>query len=168
MIATRERLLQTWTVIFLLDAVPPQRLVLLKRAAWKSFAPDMYTGIGGKEEHNEGPLACALRELEEETGLADVTLNEFAHCLLDGEKSLHYYWGIAPQPALPACTEGTLEWVTTKDLLTLPIIPTTLEVLKIWQQNAFSTDMYFTVYEKSVGTQGTMSLVTVEKVIFGK
>ena len=61
-----------------------------------------------------------------------------------------------------------MEWVTTKDLLTLPIIPTTLEVLKIWQQNAFSTDMYFTVYEKSVGTQGTMSLVTVEKVIFGK
>lgn len=158
--------MQTWTVIFLLDAVPPQRLMMLKRAPWKSFAPNMYTGIGGKEEHNEGPYACALRELEEETGLVDVTLTEFAHCLLDGEKSLHYYWGLAPQPALPACTEGTLEWTAARDLLALPIIPTTLEVLKIWQQNAFSTDTYFNVYEKSVGTQETYSLVIVEKVTF--
>lgn len=128
----------------------------------------MYTGIGGKEELNEGPHACALRELEEETGLTNIPLTEFAHCLLDDEKSLYYYWAVAPQPALPACTEGTLEWVTTTDLLTLPIIPTTLEVLKIWRGQGFPLGNHFTIFEKTIGTQGTLSLVAVQKVIFGK
>ncbi|MCA9896339.1 MAG: NUDIX domain-containing protein, partial [Anaerolineae bacterium] len=94
----REISVQVWTVIFLLDSVQPQRVMMLKRAPWKPFAPDMYTGIGGKEEIGEGPLACALRELEEETGLTNIALTEFARCVLDGQKSLHYYRGIYPQP----------------------------------------------------------------------
>lgn len=156
--------MQVWTVIFLLDSVQPQRVMMLKRAPWKPFAPDMYTGIGGKEENGEGPLACALRELEEETGLTNIALTEFARCVLDGQKSLHYYRGIYPQPNPPACNEGTLEWVALNNVLSLPIIPTTCEVVKIWQQRQFKLDGHFTVIEKSVGQHESYSLVEVVSV----
>ncbi len=37
-----------WNVIFLVDGDPPTKVVLLKRAEDKTFAPNKYTGIGGK------------------------------------------------------------------------------------------------------------------------
>jgi len=66
-----EKECKAWNVIFLVDQVPPTKAVLLKRAGNKSFAPNKYTGIGGKIELNEDPLASAnrlqicTRELEE-------------------------------------------------------------------------------------------------------
>lgn len=42
-----------WNVIFLLDQIPPTKIVFLKRADNKSFAAGWYTGIGGNHEPDE-------------------------------------------------------------------------------------------------------------------
>ncbi|HEU5370352.1 MAG TPA: NUDIX domain-containing protein, partial [Ktedonobacterales bacterium] len=58
------------SVVFLFSP-DEARVVLLHRAAWKSFAPLRWTGIGGRLEGAEvdEPMTGALRELREETGL---------------------------------------------------------------------------------------------------
>ena len=63
-----------------------------------------------------------------------------------------------------ACNEGTLEWVALNSVLSLPIIPTTCEVVKIWQKRQFKLDGHFTVIEKSVGQHESYSLVEVVSV----
>lgn len=45
--------MQKYTVVFLLDKKVPTKVVLLKRALGKKFAPGLYTGIGGKQDEGE-------------------------------------------------------------------------------------------------------------------
>jgi len=97
------------------------RVVLLCRAAWKSFAPLRWTGIGGRMEGEEvtAPTAGALRELREETGLTLADLREwrFVADILDpgAEVRLVYFTAVYPAEQLPPCNEGTLHWVALSD-----------------------------------------------------
>jgi 8-oxo-dGTP diphosphatase len=97
------------------------RVVLLCRAAWKSFAPLRWTGIGGRMEGDEvsAPASGALRELREETGLTLEALREwrFVADILDpgAEVRLVYFTAVYPAEQLPACNEGTLHWVALAD-----------------------------------------------------
>lgn len=160
---------QAFTVIFLIDQVPPQQILLLRRAESKSFAPGYYTGIGGKVGDsptfaNETVLEGAYRELQEET-LGEVSnyttmLTEFARFhYLDGI-DIHYFWGCFAYPQIPkiAETDGTLEWVSRDRLLEYKIIPTTELICQIWEMNQFSFQP-FTVVGRETGMDGTVRLV---------
>lgn len=110
-------------------------VVLLCRAAWKSFAPLRWTGIGGRLEGDEvaEPTRGALRELHEETGLtlADVRDWRFVADVLDpgAEVRLVYFTAVLVVEQLPPCTEGTLHWVPLADVPHYDLIENTHAVL---------------------------------------
>lgn len=136
-----------WSVIFLLDKYSPTKIVMLKRSKEKKFAPNLYTGIGGKQEEVETPFEGAKRELFEETGLKN-PLKQFAKVVVDGSYYLHYFWGVL-EGELPNCTEGELEWVKIEDIFSKDIIPTTYGLLKEWKKRGFKTDKYWKMYFNS-------------------
>lgn len=151
--------MQSWNIIFLFDQTPPTKIVLLKRASNKNFAPNMYTGIGGKVETNETLLESAYRELQEETGITNVHLEQVSKVIIDNEEELVYFWGKF-DGSLPHSEDGILEWVSTDDVLTKNIIPTTLEMLKIWKVRHFSP-LEFTLHVKTVSEENGIKQVQV-------
>lgn len=134
-----------YTVVFLAHHWPIERLLLLKRAPTKAFAPNRFTGVGGKVEAGETYLAGARRELAEETGLTTIQLSEFAHCLVNGESLLAYFVGLTTSATVPDCTEGTLAWHSIQTLGTLPSTPATSFVLHEWARREFATQPSWTV-----------------------
>jgi 8-oxo-dGTP diphosphatase len=107
------------------------RLLLLKRAAWKTFFPNRWTGIGGKVEPDElaDLESAARRELFEETDLVPsevsrltlrrtLTLDRPAEGLL----CILYFTGSTTTERIPSCNEGSLQWVTPAELQGLDII----------------------------------------------
>src|SRR5437588_502952 len=96
------------------------RILLLRRAAAKAFAPGRWTGIGGKVEPHElgDVVAAARRELFEETDLTPAELADFrfrrALTFLDptgGLVCLLYFTGHMTSDRVPSCGEGELAWV---------------------------------------------------------
>jgi len=138
-----EKECKAWNVIFLVDQVPPTKAVLLKRAGNKSFAPNMYTGIGGKIELNEDPLASANREMQEETGLR-LPLTEFARVHIKPDLMLYYFYGLFSGD-LPKTADGSLEWIITDEILSRDIIPTTKRMMEEWKKRDFAVDKPYTV-----------------------
>lgn len=122
------------SVVFLVSS-NRQRLVLLHRAEWKTFAPGRWTGIGGKLEGEEiaEPALGALRELREETGLMldDLSAWRFVADIVDpgAEVRLVYYVAMFAGEQLPPCNEGTLHWVPLTDYHTYDLIENTRAVL---------------------------------------
>ena len=122
------------SVVFLVSS-NRRRLVLLHRAEWKTFAPDRWTGIGGKLEGEEiaEPTLGALRELREETGLTldDLSDWRFVADIVDpgAEVRLVYYAAVFAGEQLPPCNEGTLHWVPLSDYHTYDLIDNTCIVL---------------------------------------
>lgn len=139
-----EKLKESLTVVFLGDQYPPTKFVLLKRAS-KRWGGDLYTGIGGHQEPGEDISTTAYRELQEETGITDVNLSEFARCFVSGV-SLHYFWGILNRDQLPECNEGELEWAEAVAILEKDIIPSTLAVVSEWKKREFSINQPWTMY----------------------
>ncbi len=158
-----------WTVVFLLDQLPPNQIVLLKRAENKKFAPGWYTGIGGKQEEGETIEQTAYRELKEEVGIGDIKLHEFARVIVNGnEKALHYFWGIYSGKQLPACTEGTLEFLSPSKVLTKQIIPTTKYMIKEWKKREFATDQQWTMFiKRDEDENGFASDISIERITDG-
>mgnify|MGYP003972147271 CR=1 FL=1 len=154
--------MQQYTIVFLLNAAPPSKLVVLQRSADKDYAPNQVTGIGGHVEPGEAVIAAAYRELEEETSINTVTLTEFACCVVDAKIGLHYFWGLF-NAALPDCNEGTLLWVRPDALFDLPIIPDTAHVLREWQKRDFDLEQTWTLYVRRIATQDAL----VERVVEG-
>lgn len=113
-------------------------LLMLRRAAWKKFAPDRWTGLGGRvEPHELDDLGIAARrELFEET---DLEPTEVSQLLLrrtltffneaEGLVTLLYFTGDAATNRVPACTEGTLTWIDQADLAKLDVIENTARVI---------------------------------------
>ncbi len=116
------------------------RLLLLRRAPWKAFAPNRWTGLGGKVEPSElSDLdASARREIFEET---DLTANEFAGLRLsrvltfdhpiEGLVCLLYYVAQSFTDRVPACSEGILQWVEPTELTSLDLIENTARVIPL-------------------------------------
>ncbi len=149
-----------YTVIFLLDATPPTKLLLLKRAATKAFAPNWHTGVGGKVEAGEKIIDSAYRELAEETGLSHVHLHPLATCIIENYVTLAYFWGLY-KGAPPACDEGDLFWVMIEDLFNYNIIPTTHTVLQEWQHRGFSADVQWRMHLCQIGETNGVKQVEV-------
>lgn len=88
---------------------------------------DKWVGVGGKFEPGEDALACALREVREETGL---TLTRYrARGLLtfvlgSMTEFIHLYTADRWEGEMvqgDACREGVLEWVPKDKVTALPI-----------------------------------------------
>jgi len=110
-----------YTLCFIRDG---DRLLMLRRR-FKPF-PGQLNGVGGKIEPGETPLACVLREVEEETGVVlqaarfggIVTWTGFTL----GPSGMYVY--LASLPTGSGCSagetpEGTLEWQSIADVLAL-------------------------------------------------
>ena len=115
-------------------------MLLLQRASWKTFAPNRWTGLGGKVEPSElGDLdASARRELLEEADLtpADVSDLRLLRCLtfhhpVEGLVCLLYYVGEYHSNRIPSCNEGSLAWVHPSQLSNLDLIENTAQVLPL-------------------------------------
>jgi 8-oxo-dGTP pyrophosphatase MutT (NUDIX family) len=134
------------TTIFLTDAMPATKIMLLKRSAAKKFAPNLYTGTGGKLEQDESALTCAQRELFEETGLR-TPLTEFGRIIINKNKRIIYqFHGMYDSDTLPNCPEGVLEWVTPEELEEKPIIPNAKLFLLEWKERNWDIRKPVTLY----------------------
>jgi 8-oxo-dGTP diphosphatase len=124
-----------YSVIVLFHA---RKLLLLRRADWKAFAPGRWTGIGGRVEPFElGDLvSSARRELFEETdlGAAEVSTLVLRRTLTfyradEGLVTLVYFTSDTVSDRVPTCTEGTLAWKEPSELDRLDVIENTAKVL---------------------------------------
>jgi 8-oxo-dGTP diphosphatase len=116
------------------------RFLLLQRSPAKTFAPNRWTGIGGRVEPEEfGDLrASALRELCEEAGFVLADLENFIlrRTLFLARPDgifiwLLYFTGKLSVQTTPDCPEGTLTWKEPQEFAGLDIIPTSRPVLSL-------------------------------------
>ena len=83
---------------------------------------DKWIGPGGKPEPGVRPEECAVREVQEETGLT-MTDYEYQGIVTFvsskwGTEYMHLFWSDSFQGTLKECDEGVLEWIGKEDLLT--------------------------------------------------
>lgn len=93
----------------------------------KDVNHDKWIGVGGKFEPGETALACALREVREETGLTMENpqyrgIVDF-YCAPWPAERMHLYTCTRFAGTMTDCNEGTLEWVPKEALQNLPIWP---------------------------------------------
>lgn len=114
---------------------------------------DKWIGVGGKCEEGESPEECLIREVREETG---IDLNSYRYRGLvtfvsDRWPGEYMHLFTAPVPDdfpgisqeisqdrqnLPDCSEGVLEWIPKRDLLSLPIWAGDVIFLNLLEQDA--------------------------------
>ena len=121
------------------------KYLLLKRA--KAPNQGMYLPVGGKLDPYETPVACAIRETKEETGI-DIENPKFCGTLVETSPTKYnwlcyiYLAEIEDMPP-PPCDEGILEWIEEDNLLFVPTPPTDLCIyryVKAGQHFAFSAE----------------------------
>ncbi len=59
-----------------------KRVLLLQRAADDDTGAGTWENAGGNIEENEAPEAAVLREISEETGIADISVSKVAYVVL--------------------------------------------------------------------------------------
>jgi 8-oxo-dGTP pyrophosphatase MutT (NUDIX family) len=153
-----------WNVIFLLDQTPPANILLLKRASTKTFAPNLYTGIGGKIEPRESILESSYRELNEETNLTGIKLIHFADCVIDSMDTISILYGLFEGTKVPECNEGKLEWVLIDHVFKKDLIPTARYYLTEWQRKKFSLTEKWSVYLRETGRVNGVRLADIVEV----
>jgi len=114
---------------------------MLRRGADRAYAPNRWTGVGGKVEPDEldDLRASALRELAEEAGVAEAQVEHFVlrRALLcvgaDFERLalIFYFSGRLAERVDPSCDEGTLHWLTTAEVDGVDVIESTRHVLPL-------------------------------------
>ena len=140
------------TAVFFVDS-QKQRIGMLKRSASVDFAPNLYTGIGGKIEKEEGHRDGALRELDEELGkgkqnFAKEDVREFGRVIINDRNIISYFAIPYENDALPKANEGIgeLSWEPMENVLQLAIIPTTKAFMEEWQRRGWAIDKPFSVF----------------------
>ena len=86
---------------------------------------DKWIGIGGKFEEGESPEDCMLREAKEETGL-DILRWRYRGIVTFvsdewGTEYMHLFTADEFAGNIKDCDEGVLEWISKKELLSLPM-----------------------------------------------
>lgn len=100
-------------------------MLLMKRAETMRIAPGLWAGVGGHLEPEEigDPAKCALRELEEETGITQDRIHDFRLQAVvqrrrgDEIRIQYIYLGTADTRELGETVEGTLHWVSCSEVL---------------------------------------------------
>jgi len=101
------------------------KVLLLKRAASRTIAPNVWSGIGGHFEESEinTPLIACYREVLEETGIEDkdifnLELKYVVLRMARNEIRQHYvYFGKTNKTDIIETKEGDLHWVLIDDML---------------------------------------------------
>ncbi len=129
------------------------RMGMLKRAADNDFAPNLYTGVGGKVEKNEGHHAGIVREIDEELGdgkknLQLEKIREVGRVIINNNAIVSYFALPFESDSLPATEKGigTLEWVPFDALLNMQLIPTVIHFAGEWKRRGWDTQKPFTVF----------------------
>ncbi|GAB1421817.1 hypothetical protein MASR2M15_20080 [Anaerolineales bacterium] len=102
-------------------------VLLMKRGAHKRIFPNQYNGLGGHIERFEDPLAGAIREIKEESGLdvTDIHLSGI-HSIDSGDTHGIVLFVFKAQTddrnILPEGEEGTLHWVNIHEIDQLDVV----------------------------------------------
>jgi len=121
-------ILRNMTSVFVLD---DDKVLLLYRIGSRVITSPKWCGIGGhfeKEELND-PYACALRELNEETGLKAEDICDFRLKYVTLSKKVdeirqnYYFFAnlVNRDFVIPECNEGRLEWINISETLKLDL-----------------------------------------------
>ena len=101
-------------------------ILLLKGAPNKKIWANQYNGLGGHIERGESVLQAAKREVFEESGLQVKDLWICAMITIDTEKEkgigMWVFRGTAPDQALTASSEGSLEWIKLDEISSFPLV----------------------------------------------
>lgn len=132
-----------FTTIFLFDALPPTKMLLMQRGPARDIFPNAWTGPGGKIDDGETQSENAPRELGEETSPSlTPELTEFARLIINGDRVVCYFTGVTPFGEPPTSNEGTLHWVPLAEVLEREVVPTTLIVLRQWSARGWSPEPF--------------------------
>lgn len=101
------------------------KYLLMKRAANRRVAPDVWSGVGGHMERDElnDPQATCLREVWEESGITseqirDLTLRYIiVRRYRDTIRQTYIYFGETDAEPVDKTDEGKLYWVSESELL---------------------------------------------------
>ena len=142
------------------------KYLLLHRNPAKRIMPNIWMAPGGHREFNEGLFACARREIREETGLeiTNIQIKATGNAYIkDIDQEFFFHMLVADYASgeLKSNEEdGTLEWLTKKEILKLDnLLPELKNVLPHILSNTKNTISYTAFYE--TGTM--MSEFTLEK-----
>lgn len=106
------------TLIFVFD--DNERVLLIKGSQDKKLWAGLLNGIGGHIEVSEDIFEAAIRELEEETSLSNITLDFCGQILIDVERdlgvSIFLFRGRYTGEILSSSEEGNLSWIGINDL----------------------------------------------------
>ena len=121
---------------------------------------DKWIGIGGKFEEGESPEDCMLREAKEETGL-DILRWRYRGIVTFvsdewGTEYMHLFTADEFAGNIKDCDEGVLEWISKKELLSLPMWEGDLIFLRLIDSDApfFSLKL---CYKGDVLTQAVLN-----------
>lgn len=103
-------------------------VLMFKRSETKKKFPNFWSIPGGHIDENEDPLACAIREVREETGIYitpnDIKLRGVAiHHHLDRKEVYIAFTFVATLKdkvtTFPTSNEGSAHWVKKKDMMNM-------------------------------------------------
>lgn len=115
----------------------------------KDVNKDKWVGVGGKFEPGEDALACAMREVREETGLTMRAplyrgVVDFTCPPWEPER-MHLYTCADFEGQMTDCREGVLEWVPKEKVCELPIWPGDKIFFELLDRNApfFHLELFY-------------------------
>lgn len=102
-------------------------VLLMKRAPHRRVFPNKYNGVGGHIERDEEPLAGAIREIKEETGLdvSNVRLCAIHNIDAGADTGILLFVFTAwsnKRDVVARIEEGTLEWVNRNHVLEVDLV----------------------------------------------
>jgi 8-oxo-dGTP pyrophosphatase MutT (NUDIX family) len=119
-------------ISFLLFSKDEKKVLLLRRSADKSFAPNLITGIGGTVEFASGEAKdmwqCAFRELKEECGIPQEEVTRLGASLQfirpDPGITHMITWCTGTwEGAIPTSDDGVLAWYDVDQLPIQDMVP---------------------------------------------
>jgi 8-oxo-dGTP diphosphatase len=145
-------------LIFLFDQ--QNRVLLLKGSPQKRLWAGLFNGIGGHIEAGEDILEAAQRELFEETGISELSLDFCGQIMVDVSPEVGVAIFILKKvyqgTTLSKSNEGSLAWVDVDDLDTVPLVEDLPVLLPKVAQQGPSSKMIIAKY--TYGTGGDLRI----------
>ena len=110
----------------------------MKRSPERKIAPNLWSYIGGHMEAHElnDPIKTCLREIKEETGITEEHIFnlQLRYIIIRRYKNIirqnYIYFGETTKKEFIDTKEGTLHWISEKDLLNREYTKTYTEMMK--------------------------------------